>query len=365
MRWLSSGSGRVELAEPAAELRDRAVAVAEDRVGLEDLVLPDRHVLLDLARDLVGQRLGHHLLRGVHVLALDEAEAQVHGLAVDRRRQAELDGVEQAHEALQGLAGAEVRGLEQAVAPARAGAVDVAVLVHVGRLADVAREALVRLVRDLAARNLLRGVHVDEVRGVGGVLGGFLDRGAECPLVYAVLRPVRVTDLGDGLDLEGGRDALGVVPGPDDLVALHHRVGKHGLLAVGARRHVLRVGDVLAHALAAELPGVERAGDVLALHLAAVAEVRAQVGAERIEQAGFAALGAEQHQLLAEVLQRLHLAGGELARQADRVPAEGNGKIVALAHGLSPASHCVVVLKSARAGPMRAATGASAARSKP
>ena len=346
-------------------MRDRAVAVAENGVGLEDLVLPDRHVLLDLARDLVGQRLGHHLLRGVHVLALDEAEAQVHGLAVDRRRQAELDRVEQAHEALQGLAGAEVGGLEQAVAPARSGAVDVAVLVHVGCLADVAREALVGLVRDFPARDVLRAVHVYEVCPVGGVLRGLLDRGAELPLVDAVLRPVGVTDLRDRLDLEGGRDALRVIPGPDDLVALDHRVGKHGLLAVGARWHVLRVGDVLAHALAVELPGVEGAGDVLALHLAAVAEVCAQVRAEGVEHARLAALGAEQHQLLAEVVQRLDLAGRELARQADRVPAEGNGKIVTLAHGRSPGCHCVAVLKSARFGPMRAAMGASAARSKP
>ena len=40
------------------------VAVAGDGVRLEDLVLPDQHVLLDLARDLVGQRLAHRLFHG-------------------------------------------------------------------------------------------------------------------------------------------------------------------------------------------------------------------------------------------------------------------------------------------------------------
>src|SRR6185295_90445 len=99
-----------------------------------------------------------------------------------------------------------------------------------------------------------------------------------------------------------------------------HRVGA-GLRPGG---NLVRIGNVLAGAGRIELPAMERADEVIALDLAAEAEVRAEVRAERVERSGLTIVTAEQHDVAAEVVHGLHFADGELVRIAELVPAVGD-----------------------------------------
>ena len=64
------------------------------------------------------------------------------------------------------------------------------------------------------------------------------------------------------------------------------------------------VGDVGVVALGVELPAVERAPDLAVLDLAAVAEVGAEVGAERVHHVGLVAGVAPGHEVTVEVVER-------------------------------------------------------------
>ena len=66
---------------------------------------------------------------------------------------------------------------------------------------------------------------------------------------------------------------------------------------------------------------MERALDAVADHLAAVADVGAEVFAVRFQDVQLAGLVAVGDQILAEVLQRPDLADGEFRRPADHEPA--------------------------------------------
>ena len=79
----------------------------------------------------------------------------------------------------------------------------------------------------------------------------------------------------------------------------------------------LRVGDGRAGArLAVELPGVERAANRPAGHLAAVSQVRAQVRTEGVEDAGIPVVVAERDEISREEMQRPNVAHGELVAAA-------------------------------------------------
>jgi hypothetical protein len=66
---------------------------------------------------------------------------------------------------------------------------------------------------------------------------------------------------------------------------------------------------------------VERAFDAVADHLAAMADVRAEVPAMARQEVQLAHLVAVGDQVLAEVSKGAHLAGGKLGRPADHEPA--------------------------------------------
>ena len=168
-------------------------------------------------------------------------------------------------------------------------------------------------------------VHVAEVRGVDGVLAHLLDAGLHD--VVGLLGPAELAavDLQDGLDLPGGGLAVRVVPGVDEAVALHGRVGADLGLLVGA----VGVRDVAVGALGVELPAVERAHDLAALDGAAVAEVGAEVRAERVLHVDAALLVAPQHEVGVEVVGRLGLAHLEVGGLGHREPPGGDGERVA------------------------------------
>src|SRR5205085_2884211 len=132
------------------------------------------------------------------------------------------------------------------------------------------------------------------------------------------------------LPLRGRRLVL-VVPGPHHAVLLADRVHAQPGAVVTPRV----VGDASAEAVSPELPLVEGAGDVVADHRAAVAEVGAHVGAEGVSQPGLRALRAPYHQLTAEVVERTDLLRRKLVGVSDSEPAERHGGRSRDGHGAS------------------------------
>ncbi len=74
-------------------------------------------------------------------------------------------------------------------------------------------------------------------------------------------------------------------------------------------------------------PRVEGAFQQIAMHLAAMAHMRAQMLAIGVQHANLAVLTPPDRQILGEIAQRLHLADLQLRRQQDRIPAKGNADI--------------------------------------
>ncbi len=170
---------------------------------------------------------------------------------------------------------------------------------------------------------LLGVVHVAEVGGVDPVLGEVLPRcldpvdgGLDLGVVLGVV------EFRNDRHIPHRVDALGVVPGHDEAVALHDGIDVEPALGVGA----LAVGDEGVRALGVELPPVERTGDLTSGDLASVAQVSSEVGAERALEVGCPLVVAPQHLVSAEVHERLGRTGLEIGRPGDLEPAEGNGK---------------------------------------
>ena len=69
-----------------------------------------------------------------------------------------------------------------------------------------------------------------------------------------------------------------------------------------------------------------------------MAEVGSQVRAVGIEQCRLAGLGAEQHEVAAEVVQRLHIADLQCVGSFHGIPAIGDGFVVTGSHGLFSSS---------------------------
>jgi len=119
--------------------------------------------------------------------------------------------------------------------------------------------------------------------------------------------------------LPHGRAAREVMPDHDDVVALDRRPQiDRGL----GRRRGERYLDAFA-AAGLEFPEVERAADGLPFHLAAIAQMRPQMRAIRVGHHRLAGLGAEDHQLLAEILDPPDVAGLQVPAEGDHEPAGG------------------------------------------
>ena len=106
-------------------------------------------------------------------------------------------------------------------------------------------------------------------------------------------------------------------------------------LLVGA----VGVGDVGVGALAVELPAVERAADLAALDDAAVAQVGAEVRAERVLHVGLAAVVAPDHQVAVEVVARPQPHRRQFVAPGDLEPTERDGEGVATHRTLLPAAN--------------------------
>jgi len=102
----------------------------------------------------------------------------------------------------------------------------------------------------------------------------------------------------------------------DDAVLLDQRPGTN----LGLRRDLRRVGDLDALAAVIEGPAVKRAAQAVAFDLSA-AEVRAQVGAGLVERRQRTVGATEQHEVRAEVVHGLDLAGADVRREPDDEPA--------------------------------------------
>ncbi len=143
----------------------------------------------------------------------------------------------------------------------------------------------------------------------------FDDGGVPVPVGPVVTR--RALDPRDG-DLRRRGVALGVVPHEQHPVLLEGGPRR----GAGQPRRPLAVGHLLASAVAAPPPVVERTGDLVALHLT-LAEVPAHVAAVAVEHVDLAVAAAEHHQLLAEGVHRVRFAVAEVPGQPQAVPAAG------------------------------------------
>ncbi|CAG7041751.1 hypothetical protein PICSAR181_01158 [Mycobacterium avium subsp. paratuberculosis] len=166
-----------------------------------------------------------------------------------------------------------------------------------------------------------RLVHVLDVVGVGGVLDDHLRVHLD-PVDHLGVRMQRVVLAGFQLRqhrrLPVRGPAVPLVPGQHEAVPLHARVGADADVVLAAD---LAVGNQRVAAVAAPLPPVPGADDVLALHGAADAEVGAQMLTVGVHHVHPPRRGAEQHQLLAEVVRALDLAGGQVGSERHDEPA--------------------------------------------
>ena len=127
-------------------------------------------------------------------------------------------------------------------------------------------------------------VHVLEMLRVAGVLSNILNMDWDVELYLPRLGPVLVTNLLDDRNITIGFGACWVEPHID----LAIRLAGYPVLHLGSGRDGLAVGNVLAAAVGAKLPAVERALNDFADYFAVNAQMRSKVGAVGIVNAGFA-----------------------------------------------------------------------------
>ena len=84
------------------------------------------------------------------------------------------------------------------------------------------------------------------------------------------------------------------------------------------------------------LPGMEGAAQTPVMHSAAEAEVRPEVRAERAEDVRHSFIGAEEHQLLVEVPDRLDLARHQVRGVPDLKPSTRIGLPLRMRHFVPP-----------------------------
>src|SRR5690606_26335507 len=83
-------------------------------------------------------------------------------------------------------------------------------------------------------------------------------------------------------------------------------------------------------------PAMEGTAQAVALHLAAISHMRAQMRAIGIKQTRLTGFAPEQHQILPEIMKRLDLAGRKLVAIADEEPAKGDSHREPFLHHSSP-----------------------------
>src|SRR6185437_5958011 len=163
-----------------------------------------------------------------------------------------------------------------------------------------------------------RAVYVEEMCHVYDVVD---DLTAVClddrcvPVPFGPLVTGRTLDPRNG-HLGWRRIAFRVVPHEQHSVLLQ-RVPLRG---AGQFGHPLAIGHTLAPAVAAPAPIVERACDLISLHLA-LGEIAAHVTAVSVERVDLAVATSEYHQLLPECVDGMRLAVAELFGQTQAVPA--------------------------------------------
>ena len=188
-------------------------------------------------------------------------------------------------------------------------------------------------------------MHVVEVRHVDDVVDqlaavGVLDR-HDLPDPVGVLAGVDAGQL-RRQDVEVGLGALGVVPDQHLAVADRRLVA----LGAGAQRHPAGVRDLLALAVAAPAPVVERAGDLVALDRA-LGEVAAHVPAVAVEHVELALRVLPDDELAAERLDAVRLAVARSvsarprqcqprANRSGGVPWSRARALEVVAHGVPP-----------------------------
>ena len=111
------------------------------------------------------------------------------------------------------------------------------------------------------------------------------------------------------------------------------RVACEDLGAADLRRNRLRIRDLVHHARFVVAPGVKRALEAVAGDLPAMAHVRPEMAAVRIQHTRAPIFAPPDHQILREITQRLDLADLQLARQQSGIPAIRKRNVeVALLH---------------------------------
>ena len=183
-----------------------------------------------------------------------------------------------------------------------------------------------------------RAVDVEEVRHVDDVVDDLAAVGVDDGGVPEPVGPLvagRALDPGDG-HVRGRRLALGVVPDEQHAVLLQGRSRR----GAGQPRAPGGVGDLLAPAVAAPAPVVERAGDLVALDRA-LGQVAAHVPAVAVEHVDLAVAAAEDDQLLPEGVDGVRLAVAEVPDQPQAVPAAGELRRCRLAPRCAELRRCL------------------------
>jgi len=141
------------------------------------------------------------------------------------------------------------------------------------------------------------------------------------PVEHSAVRVQRVVlvgfQLGQHRRLPVRRPAVPLVPHQDEAVPLRDRVGLDADVLLAAD---LAVRDQGIGAVAVPMPAVPRADDVFALDGAADAHIRTEVLAVGVQHVDLSRRGAEDHQLLAEVVRALDLAGSQFGGESDDEP---------------------------------------------
>ena len=161
-------------------------------------------------------------------------------------------------------------------------------------------------------------VHVEEVRHVDDVVDDFTAVGVDgrgVPDPVAPLVAERAFDAGDS-HVVGRRVALGVVPDEEHAVLVEGLPGAR----LGQRGDAACVRNLLALAVAAPAPIVERTGNGVALD-GALAQVATHVTAVRVEDLDVAFTVGEDDQFGAERLDGVRLAVLEGLRESNAVPS--------------------------------------------
>ena len=193
-------------------------------------------------------------------------------------------------------------------------------------LAHVGRPCAVHVLgRDMAFEDVLevgwqRAVNVEEVRHVDDVVDDLaaVDLTTvvyQCQSVHSslVAPSIRGMVTSGGGGLRSGSFQTNSIPSCSSVVHVAVRAEPG---------HPLAVRHLLAPAVPAPAPVVERARDLVALHLA-LGEVAAHVPAVAVEHVDPAVATAEDHQLLPERVDRVRLAVAEIPGQPQAVPATG------------------------------------------